>query len=51
MTASADKFHPHGHALTPPEGSRTSLQQHFDYFDINKDGVITIFEMITGAFM
>lgn len=30
--ATADVMHPHGHALTPH--NRTSLQQHYDYFDL-----------------
>ncbi|GLC66429.1 hypothetical protein PLESTF_000426300 [Pleodorina starrii] len=48
VTATPDKFHPNGHPLTPPEGSLTSLQQHFAFFDINKDGVISLGECITG---
>ncbi|GIL81966.1 hypothetical protein Vretifemale_10894, partial [Volvox reticuliferus] len=48
VTATPDKFHPRGHPMTPPEGSLTSLQQHFAFFDINKDGVITLGECITG---
>ncbi|EFJ43527.1 subunit of Retromer complex [Volvox carteri f. nagariensis] len=48
VTSTPDKFHPNGHPLTPPEGSLTSLQQHFAFFDINKDGIITLGECITG---
>lgn len=38
-TAVPDKLHPRGHAQTPP--NRTPLQQHLDYFDLDKNGIIT----------
>ncbi|KAG2501800.1 hypothetical protein HYH03_000300 [Edaphochlamys debaryana] len=46
--ATPDRFHPKGGPLTPSPGGPTSLQQHFAYFDINKDGVITLPECITA---
>lgn len=44
--AAPDRYHPQG---LGPHPQRTSLQQHFDYFDINKDGKITIWETFTAT--
>ncbi|KAG2449015.1 hypothetical protein HYH02_005769 [Chlamydomonas schloesseri] len=49
VTATPDRYHPKGGPLTPPDGSGlTSLQQHFAFFDIDKDGIITPWECVNG---